>query len=78
MLVKNWIRETQSNSNSALICSLYFQQLERVKKNVKFKLIPNQDLFQAVFSIKDGGSCICSTEWRTDARDSRYLTLERA
>ena len=40
-------------------CYFCFKLLEKVKKNVKFKLIPNQGLFHACSSIKVGESGIC-------------------
>ena len=47
-------------------------------KYVKFRLMANQDLFLGRSSIRDGDSGTCRIKWRTDARDSPNLMLERA
>ena len=57
---------------------LAFQAIRKCYKYVKFRLTPNQDLLYARSGITDGDSGICRIKWRTDARDSRNLTLERA
>ena len=45
----------------------------------EFESIPNQGWFHVCSSsIKDGESGIYSINWRTDARDSPNLILERA
>ena len=38
---------------------LAFQAIRKSLKYVKFRLTPNQDLFHARFSIRDGDSGIC-------------------
>ena len=46
-------------------------------KCVKFRSTPNQDLLHTRSGITDGDSGICRIKWRTDARDSTNLALER-
>ena len=41
-------------------------------------LIQYQDFSHARSNIKNGESGVCVIKWRTDARDSPNLTLERA
>ena len=49
----------EDNLLLVLVCSLHFKLLGKVKKNVKFRLTTNQDLFHARSSIKDRDSGIC-------------------
>ena len=57
---------------------LAFQSIRKSKKYVNFRLTPSQDLLHARSGITDDDSGICRIKWRTDARDSTNLTLERA
>ena len=69
----------ETNSNSALICSLCFQLLEKVKKKyIKFKLLPNQDTFvSSSFAVSTVN--LASVELSGEiARYSSYLIMERA
>ena len=56
---------------------LAFQAIRKSLKYVKFGLTPNQDLLHARSGIVDGDCGICRIKWKTDAKDSPNLTLER-
>ena len=57
---------------------LAFEAIRKSEQYVKFRLAQSQDLLHAHSVIMDGDSGICRIKWRTDARDSPNLTLERA
>ena len=57
---------------------LAFQAIRKSLKYDKSVLTPNQDLLHARSGIRDGASGICRIKWRTHARDSPNLILERA
>ena len=54
------------------------QATRKSQKYVKHRLTPNQGLLHACPGITDSDSGICQLKWRTDARNSPNLTLERA
>ena len=58
---------------------LAFQAIREILKYFKFRLTPNQDsVLHTRSGITDGDSGIYRIKWRTDARDSANLTMERA
>ena len=61
-----------------LVCSLHFKLPGKVKNILNSDQHQNQGLFHARSSIRDDDSGICWIKWRTNARDSPNLTLERA